>query len=93
MELRLTKASLKNYQKSDMEFSFKNILKREYHGFFAIIISFNIFKIMGQLIVSPEDFTYIPNLRWKFLLLFGCSIWLICRILKKTTNILNVKGR
>ena len=84
--------NFKNYQKSDMHFSFKNILKREYHGFFAVIISFYIFKQLGQYVVLNE-IIYVPDMRWTVLLLMSFSIWTICRILKKFTKLLNVKGR
>lgn len=84
--------SFKNYQKSDMDFSFKNILKREYHGFFAIIMSLYIFKLVGHYVIANE-IIYTPNMRWKVLLLLGCLIWITCRVLKKFTKVLNVQGR
>lgn len=81
---------LRNWQKPALPFSLRTVLRREYSSFFAIIVSFTVLEILGDRIVQG---------RWTFdsvwMVIFGVSllIYLIIRILKKRTNLLQVKGR
>ncbi len=82
--------SFRNYTRSDLPFSLRNVLKREYHGFGTIFIVFALLDIIrnytleGRLSVHPM---------WALLFAFGFLTWLILRILKKYTTWLNVQGR
>lgn len=82
---RLTK-----YKKADVPFSMKNILKREYHGFFAIILSFALVHV-GKLYVCCEE--YIPEMPWLVFAGTGFLFYLVVRLIVKTTSWLHVKGR
>ncbi|MCF7911975.1 MAG: isoprenylcysteine carboxylmethyltransferase family protein [Candidatus Cloacimonetes bacterium] len=80
----------KNFQKSDLRFSLRNALKREYHGFFALVIVLFCLETAG-------DFFYLGRIDFDlgWILLVGISflIWLILRKLKKHTKILDEPGR
>jgi len=78
------------WEKTKLEFSYKNILKREYHGFYAIIISFALVNFLKHL------FTYKTaniNLFWLIILIGGSIVYFSLRIIVKSTSILHVKGR
>ena len=81
---------LKGWQKADLEFSFKNVLKREYNGLFAVGISFaylNVFKnYLATRVFNISDF-------WLYTLAVTFVIFLVLRTLKKKTRILHVDGR
>ena len=74
----------------DLSFSFKNILKREYNGLFALLISFCLINGVSNLFHNGSFFI---NLLWQILLSVGALTFLILRLLKKKTGILDVVGR
>ncbi|MDP8210610.1 MAG: isoprenylcysteine carboxylmethyltransferase family protein [Candidatus Stygibacter australis] len=82
--------SLKGYKKSDLSFSIKNTLKREYHGFFALIVVMFCLEIASDLYVTGK---LKFDLGWIILISISLIIWITLRILKKHTKILNVQGR
>lgn len=73
-----------------VQFSFRNVLKREYNGFFAVFISFalvdavHLFRTAGELGLSSH---------WVYLLAGASGIFLVLRTLKKRTRLLDVDGR
>jgi protein-S-isoprenylcysteine O-methyltransferase Ste14 len=78
------------YQKPDLPFSLRNVLKREYNSFFAVILVIFIFENVGEIYVKGKfDF----DLGWLLLLGIGFTIWLVLRSLKKYTTVLHVDGR
>lgn len=81
---------LSKYRKADLPFSLRNVLRREYNGFFAVIIVMFILETVGELFAEGElDF----DLGWIVLVGIGFIVWLILRTLKKYTTFLNVEGR
>jgi len=76
--------------KPALPFSWRNAVKREYHGFFGILSVFFVLEISGdwfarkQLIFDPV---------WVVLWLFGLLVYVTSRFLRKRTNLLNVVGR
>jgi len=81
---------LSEWVSANLSFSFKNVIKREYHGFFAIILSFTIIHILKHLFYYNNvniDFT------WRIIFFSGAFIYIVIRILVKTTTIFDVKGR
>ena len=73
-----------------LKFSFKNILRREYSSFFALILCFTLLDLIGNFLVT--GFFYIIPL-WKNLFFISLSAYLILRTLKRYTKILDVEGR
>ncbi|MBN1387130.1 MAG: lipid A phosphate methyltransferase [Bacteroidales bacterium] len=82
--------SFSNYTRSDLPFSFRNVLKREYNGFGLIFMVFALLDIIrnytleGGLSIHPM---------WALLLAFGFLTWIILRTMKKRTTWLDVRGR
>jgi protein-S-isoprenylcysteine O-methyltransferase Ste14 len=81
---------LRGWINADLEFSFKNILKREYNGLFAVGISFaylNVFKnYLDTKSFAISDF-------WLYTFASTFAIFIILRSLKKYTKVLDVGGR
>jgi protein-S-isoprenylcysteine O-methyltransferase Ste14 len=80
----------KNYIKPNLSFSIKNVLKREYNGFFMIIFVLFIFEVAGDLVAEQK---FEIDLYWAVILSVGFVVWMVLRTLKKKTNLLNVDGR
>ncbi len=90
---RITPAIIPNirlYKKPDLEFSVKNVLKREYNGFFAVIIVLFALEIAGDLIVVKK---FQIHAQWAILLSVGFITWFALRTLRKYTAFLDVEGR
>lgn len=81
---------LRNWQRPSMPFSFRNVLKREYSGFFGIIATFFVVDILADVLVENR-----LELRTGWEIIFGFSLltYLALRTLKKKTALLNVEGR
>jgi protein-S-isoprenylcysteine O-methyltransferase Ste14 len=78
------------YRKANLPFSLRNVLKREYNGFFAVVVTIFILKTVGGIFTEGRlEF----DLGWIFLLGISFVVWLTLRTLKKHTTILNVEGR
>ena len=86
--------SFSKWESAGWNFSMKNVLKREYNGFFAIFISFALLDILKNYI--HYGFTTFQDLIspfWLFALLFAFIVFIVLRSLKKYTKVLDVKGR
>jgi protein-S-isoprenylcysteine O-methyltransferase Ste14 len=81
---------LRNWIPNVLPFSLRNVLKREYSGFFAIIVSFTFLEIIGDIFAEGE---LELDPMWGALFLFGMITYLSLRTLKKKTGFLNVAGR
>jgi len=82
--------NFKGWQDADLEFSIKNVLKREYNGLFAIGISFAYLNVLKNYVELDK---FEISKFWLFTLILTFVIFIVLRTLKKTTKILNVKGR
>lgn len=80
----------KNWRKPNLPFSLRNVLRREYNGFFTIIITMFVLEIAGNL--SAEGKPDV-DLMWGVLLAVGIMVWMVLRTLKKRTTLLHVEGR
>jgi protein-S-isoprenylcysteine O-methyltransferase Ste14 len=82
---------LKEWNKPDLTFSFRKVLKREYSGFFAIIASFTCLHIITELFLHTRN----PQIGigWAVLFVVGLITYLTLRTLKKKTTLLDVPGR
>lgn len=73
-----------------LPFSVRNVLKREYSGFFGLIATFMVLEV-------ASDFVATGKLEWDpvWLAIFGASlvIYITLRTLKRQTKLLHVKGR
>jgi protein-S-isoprenylcysteine O-methyltransferase Ste14 len=81
---------LKKWQRPNLSFSFKNILRREYTGFFVITSSYTFLEITEDVLVERK--LEIDPV-WMTFFITGLTIYLILRTLKRKTKILDVEGR
>lgn len=82
--------NLKKWKRSELPFSLKNVLKREYNGFFVIILSMFLLEITGNFFAVGK---LEVDLTWDIILAIGFIVWTMLRILKKKTLLLHVEGR
>jgi hypothetical protein len=80
----------KNYQPPKLSFSWKAALRREFYGLSGIITIFFGLDIIGDSIVYRR-ITIDPL--WATLFIIGLVFFLIMRILKKKTHLLEVDRR
>ncbi|HET7921320.1 MAG TPA: isoprenylcysteine carboxylmethyltransferase family protein [Gammaproteobacteria bacterium] len=78
------------YRKAELPFSFRNVLRREYNGFFAIVVTLFMLETVGDFVTEG---TFSPDTWWLVLLTISFVIWLVLRTLKKYTRLLAVEGR
>ncbi len=78
------------YRKTDLLFSFKNVLRREYNGFFAVVVTMFLLKVVSE--TFHHDVPHIET-SWIVLISFSFILWTILRSLKKYTGLLDVEGR
>lgn len=78
------------WKKANMKFSVRNVLKREYNGFFAVIVSFVYVNFIKH---YSLDNTLAVDKIWLILLGIGFLIFITLRSLKKHTRALHVEGR
>jgi len=82
--------NFKNYVKPGLPFSVKNVLRREYNGFFAVIAVMFLLECIGDYFIGG---TFEVDLPWTVLFCSGFLVWFVLRALKKYTTLLNVEGR
>jgi protein-S-isoprenylcysteine O-methyltransferase Ste14 len=80
----------KRYEKSDLTFCVRNVLKREYNGLFALIFLIYVLRIFRDLFVGMQ---VNVSFGWTALLCTGFVMWMTLRILRKHTKLLYVDGR
>ncbi len=81
---------LDQYTKAALPFSLRNVLKREYNGFLAIVLVMFLLETIGELVIHGSV-KYEPW--WLCLLGVTVVIWFILRMLKKHTRLFVVEGR
>jgi len=82
--------SFKKFIPASLPYSFRNVLKREYNGFGNVFFTFALLDFSRNSIVYGN---YNLTPLWMWLLITGFLIWLLLRVLRKKTRLLNVKGR
>ena len=90
METPIFLPRLRGWKKPDLHFSFKNVLKREYSGFFAMFFIFALFDLIENYVRSSQ---WQLDEFWSCALMSSAIITLVLRTLKKKTRILHVTGR
>ncbi|HDP35649.1 MAG TPA: hypothetical protein ENN29_11145 [Candidatus Hydrogenedentes bacterium] len=80
------------YAPPALPFSLKTVLRREYSGFFAVIVVMFLLEVIGDMFINHT--LWVPVEPWWLMLLaFGAMVWFTLRSLKKYTRILRVDGR
>jgi len=73
-----------------LPFSMKNVIKREYGGYFGIVASFVFLDMAAGLITSGE---FRLDIMWTVIAAVSAVFYLVVRILRKHTTVLDVPGR
>lgn len=83
------------WRRPDLPFSLRNVLRREYQGFFLIIVVHTIIEITTDLLGEHKSFQKFvqEDFAWFYFLGFGAAVYLTLRILHKYTRVLHVAGR
>ena len=76
-----------------VEFSLRNILKREYNGFFAIFVSLAVISAGKNTVRGAEEWMDILVPFWQYTLAATFVIFLTLRSLKRYSRVLHVEGR
>ena len=85
---------LSKWSNGNMSFSIKNVLKREYNGFFAVFVSFSLLNILkNYLLFKTFKLEFLLDSWWIYSTIGAFVVFITLRTLKKQTNILQVKGR
>ncbi|MBL7084549.1 MAG: DUF1295 domain-containing protein [Candidatus Omnitrophica bacterium] len=80
----------KNWQKPNLPFSFKSVLRGEHSTLFSIVAAYTFLDIAADLLTEKK---LEIELGWIIFFVIGLIIYLTLRILKKRTKILDVEGR
>ncbi len=78
------------WESPELTFSIKNVLKREFNGFFAIIATITALHVVETVVIEKKF--YISE-KWMTFFLAGLVIYLILWFFKKFTSLLKVEGR
>jgi protein-S-isoprenylcysteine O-methyltransferase Ste14 len=81
---------LRKWEKAGVSFSLKNVLKREYSGFFGAIVSFVFINFIKNYFY--EDRLFVDR-KWIIAGIAGAVIFISLRTIKKYTKWLHVEGR
>lgn len=81
---------LRGWKQPTLPFSVRNVLRREYTGFFGIVAAFFGLEIVEHLAVEHE-FYFEPH--WLVLFAVGAILFFVLRTLKRSTDYLNSPGR
>lgn len=77
----------------DVEFSLRNVLKREYNGFFAIFVSLAVISAAKHAVRGADVWMDILVPFWQYTLLVTFIVFFTLRSLKRYTRMLHVEGR
>jgi protein-S-isoprenylcysteine O-methyltransferase Ste14 len=80
----------KKWQRPSLSFSLRQVLRREYNGFLALILAFFALEVAGDLNVKGR---LEIDLMWLLLTAFGIAVWGVLLTLKKKTRLLDVERK
>lgn len=87
--------NLRLWRRPGLPFSLRTALRREYHGFYLIIVVQTAIEIATDFLGENESLQMFveEDLKWVYFLSFGTLIYLVLRILHKQTRFFRVAGR
>jgi len=82
--------NFKNWRKSDLSFSVRTVLRREFSTYFAIVAVYFFLEIAGNFLNEKR---FLVGHSWLIFFFVSTIIYLTLLILKKKTHVLDVVGR
>ena len=82
--------SLSRWKKSELRFSIRNAMKREYTGVLVVALCYSSLEVAGHAVVEHR---LAVGTEWLGILLVALTMYFTLRGLKKHTQLLNVAGR
>ena len=82
--------SFRLWQAPGLEFSWKTVIRREYHGAVSIFAAFAGLRYLGDMAIARRPIFDSVSLGYAVV---GALVFLICRFLSKRTTVLRVQGR
>lgn len=85
----------RNWRNPDMAFSLRTVLRREYNGFFFILLAFTTLEAFTDMAMEGQslDFWLADDWTWPALFMLGLAVHFTLRTLKKQTRLLHIDGR
>ena len=86
---------LGQWRRPDLKFSPRNVLRREYNGLYALVVSFTLVELGTDLLGEGMSFAewLDGDFYWVWIFVAGSLIFLTLRTLKRHTGVLTVSGR
>jgi protein-S-isoprenylcysteine O-methyltransferase Ste14 len=81
---------LAHWKAPELQFKFKNALRREYSGFFGTISVFSVIKLFQDRLTFGR---FVMDPVWGAIFLIGLVIYVTLLTLKRRTHLLDVEGR
>lgn len=81
------------WQQPEIDFSIRNVLKREYNGFFAVFVSLALISACKTWVHTSATWTTALVPFWQYTLSTTFVIFIILRSLKRYSRVLHVEGR
>lgn len=81
---------LRGFRKPDLPFSLKNVLKREYNGFLAVMVTMFFLETVGDYFLDRK---FEMDFVWGVLMAGSLALWVVLRIVRKHTTLLHTEGR
>ena len=82
--------SFRHWQPPALPFSMRNVLKREYNGFYAVIVVFTLLEIVSDFVADGHvEF----DAMWAGIFAVGTIAFIVLRTLRRRTEMLSVEGR
>jgi protein-S-isoprenylcysteine O-methyltransferase Ste14 len=80
----------RKWESSELSFSLKNVMKREYSGFFGTIFSFAYINFIKNFFFDGQIWL---DVKWQIGGIVGLIVYFVLRSLKKHTKVLHAEGR
>jgi protein-S-isoprenylcysteine O-methyltransferase Ste14 len=81
------------WKSPDVDFSVRNVLKREYNGFFAVFLSLALVSAGKTYIHMTTDWEALLDPFWQKALIGSFAVFFTLRSLKRYSRLLHVEGR
>lgn len=78
------------YKNANLQFSLKNVLKREYNSFFSLVFTMTLIRVVSFAVSEKRLYLDMP---WVIIIVSAFVIFISLKILKKFTHVLDVEGR